>query len=278
MRICICSGISGWGRRMTEAAITRRDGAVLHVINNNPEARNALSPEFYDGFRAALALAADDPAVAVVVLSGADGFFCAGGNLNVLKTRAAMPVPERLAAINGLHDVIRAIRACPRPVIAAVEGGAAGAGASLALACDLIVVAEDAYFALSYLRIGLTPDGGATAFLSDAVPRQLVAEFLMFGDKVPVQRLCDLGAINRVVGKARTVTVAQGLGERLASLPPDALASVKRLIGQAEGNDLAAQLEAEAQAMAQAQGGAEAAEGISAFLDKRKPDFSQFRK
>ncbi len=257
--------------------LTSRSGAVLHVVNNNPAARNALSVEYYEGLRAALAQAADDPAIAAVVLSGAGGFFCAGGNINVLKTRAAMGHDERVAAINGLHGVIRAIRDCPRPVIAAIEGGAAGAGASLALACDMVVAADDAYIALSYVRIGLTPDGGATSFLSEFAPRQLVNEMLMLGDKLPVSRLHQLGAVNRLTANGKAVDEALALGARLAALPPAALAAIKKLAQTARRQPLDAQLDAEVQSMATAQGGAEAAEGINAFLEKRPPDFSRFR-
>ena len=262
---------------MADKVKTRREGAVLHVINDNARARNALSPDYYAGLTAALEQAGADTGIAAVVLSGAGGFFCAGGDLNALRTRAAMSVPERLQAIEGLHRVIRAIRACPRPVIAAVEGGAAGAGASLALSCDLIVAGEDAYFALSYLKIGLTPDGGATHALLQALPRQMASEILMLGDRLPVARLAALGLVNRVVAPGRVLAEASELAGRLAGLGPEALASAKRLIGQAEENDLETQLGLEAQAMAEAQGGDEAAEGIRAFLDKRRPDFRRFR-
>ncbi len=263
---------------MTALVITKREGPVLRVVNNNPSARNALSPEYYAGLNDALKQAEADQGIAAVVLSGAEGYFCAGGNLQTLKTRAAMSMDERVKAINGLHDVIRNIHACSKPVIAAVEGGAAGAGASLALACDLVVAADDSYFAVSYIRVGLTPDGGATSYLSDIAPRQLVNEILMFGDKINAARLHQLGAVNWLVSAGSVELEAQKLGERLAAVGPEAIASVKRLVLATEGNDLASQLDLEAHEMATAQGGAEAAEGISAFLSKRKPGFSKFRK
>lgn len=262
---------------MSDFVKINRRGPVLHVVNNNPAARNALSVEFVRDLTAALDDATLDRSIAALVISGAEGFFCAGGDLNVLKTRAAMSMPERIASINGLHDLIRAIRDCPRPVIAAVEGGAAGAGASLALACDLIVAEENAYFAVSYGRVGLTPDGGVTAFLTEFAPRQLASEILMFGDKIDVSRLYALGAVNRLTAKGQAVEIAQELGERLNKMAPEALKNAKRLISLAQDNDLAAQLDVEAEVMAHAQGGAEAGEGISAFLEKRQPDFTKFR-
>jgi enoyl-CoA hydratase/carnithine racemase len=263
---------------MSEALITRRDGSVLHLVNNNPSSRNALSFEFCQGMVRELDACASDPSIAAVVLSGAEGFFCAGGDLNVLITRREMSVEARFEAISVLHDMIRAMQVCPKPIIAAVEGGAAGAGASIALACDMIVAASDAYFAVSYLRVGLTPDGGATAFLSEFAPRQLVNEILMFGDKVAVERLHQLGAINRLAETGTAVAQAQEMGERLNKVGPDALASAKRLGLSARSNDLATQLDAEARVMAQAQGNDESGEGIAAFLEKRHADFTKFRK
>lgn len=262
---------------MSDAALIERHGPVMKIINNNPAARNALSFDYSRMATSALKTAADDPTVAAVVLSGAEGFFCAGGDLNILIKRREMSVEARLEAIGVLHGLIRAIRACPKPVIAAVEGGAAGAGASIALACDLVVAAENAYFAVSYLRVGLTPDGGATAFLSEFAPRQLVNEILMFGDKIPATRLSQLGAVNRLTPKGGAEAEAQALGERLNKVGPAVLASAKRLSAVARENDLETQLDVEAEAMAAAQGGVESAEGISAFLEKRKPDFTKFR-
>lgn len=257
--------------------IVERRGPVLWLINNNPAARNALTLEYTTGAARELRAASDDPGISAVVLAGAEGFFCAGGDLNVLIKRREMPVPDRIATIGILHEMIRAIRACTRPVIAAVEGGAAGAGASIALACDLVVAERDSYFAVSYLRVGLTPDGGATAFLSECLPRQLANEIVMFGDKVPAERLFAAGAVNRLAEPGQAGAEAQALGERLHGVGPNALAGAKGLIAQARDNDLDAQLDAEARLMAEAQGGAESGEGISAFLEKRRPDFTKFR-
>lgn len=258
--------------------LVERHGPVLKIINNNPAARNALSFEFSSGATKALDDAAQDMTIAAVVICGAGGFFCAGGDLNILIKRREMDVPARLEAIEVLHGLIRAIRACPKPVIAAVEGGAAGAGAPIALACDLIVAAQDAYFAVNYLRVGLAPDGGSTALLAEVMPRQLANEVILFGDKIPVERLHQLGAINRICAPGAAEAEAQALGERINKVGPDAIAAAKRLNLAARGNGFAAQLDLEAEAMAAAQGNAESGEGISAFLEKRRADFTKFRK
>ena len=122
--------------------LQRREGAVLVLSNNNPAARNALSPAFYAALTEALAQAEADPTVGAIVLTGEGGHFCAGGDLRQLAKRRELPVEERRAKLEGLHDLIRTVRDCRKPVIAAVEGAAAGAGLSLALACDMLVAEE----------------------------------------------------------------------------------------------------------------------------------------
>lgn len=254
-----------------------RHGPTLVVINNNPTRRNALTPEFYDGLTDALAEAGSDPAIASVIVTGAGDFFCAGGDLTALVKRREMTLAERHAAVGRLHYMIRAIRACPKPVIAAVEGGAAGAGVSIALACDLVVAARGASFTVAYVKVGLTPDGGSTAFLSEALPRQLVTEMCLFGDPVAAERLHGAGAINKLVGAGSALEEAKALAERCAGGPAAAMAGIKGLCSEAKSRPLNTQLDRECASIAEALGGDEAAEGISAFLDKRKPDYRALR-
>lgn len=179
------------------------------------------------------------------------------------------------ASVELLHGFVRAIRAAPLPVIAAVEGIAAGAGFSLALACDLLVAAEDARFIMAYVKVGLNPDGGATAFLARGLPPQMAAELLFTGAPVSAGRLAELGVINRLVPPGRAFDEAMGWASELASGPPVALGRAKRLIETAPHQDLDRQLDLEADLMTDAVHHAEAGEGIDAFLAKRKPDFSK---
>ena len=258
---------------MTGNLQTKRDDRVLIAINSDPATRNAISWDFYDAFRTCVEAAGRDPAVGALVLTGAGGFFSAGGNINGLRERATLDLAERRASVEKLHAMIRAMRACPKPIVAAVEGGAAGAGASLALACDLIVASQDAYLSIAYVKIGLTPDGGATVFLGRAVPRQLLAEMAMTGDRIPVERLHALGVINELVAPGAALDAAVQRAAALAAGPPQALAAIKRLIDAAPQNTLEAQLELEADSIARAIGGAEGREGIAAFLEKRRPVF-----
>jgi enoyl-CoA hydratase/carnithine racemase len=169
--------------------------------------------------------------------------------------------------------LIRAIRNCSKPVIAAVEGGAAGAGLSIALACDMLVVAQNAFFSVTYVKVGLTPDGGVTAFLSEFFSRQMLTEMCLTGDRITGERLHAMGAVNRLVEKGAALDEAIALAERLATGPARASARIKTLCANAFSADLDAQMELEAQLMVESQGDDEAAEGIGAFLDKRTPDF-----
>lgn len=258
---------------MTGKIETRREGPVLVIVNNDPATRNALGWDFYGDFANIIALAGADAGVRAIVVTGGSGFFSSGGNVKGLRERASADLSERRAGVNRLHKMIRAMRACPKPILAAVEGGAAGAGASLALACDMIVAARDAYISIAYVRIGLTPDGGATAFLGHALPRQLVNEMAMTGARIGVERLHALGLINRLSDSGKALSDALTLAKELAEGPPHALAKIKDLVADAEHASLDAQLDREADAIAEALGGAEAAEGIAAFFEKRKPTF-----
>ena len=268
---------------MAEAAeksdriLLERHGRVLEAVNNDPKTRNALSWDFYDGFRKAVEEAGADPGVGAIVLTGAGGFFCSGGNIHGLKERAQADYATRRGSVDRLHAMILAMRACPKPIVAAVEGGAAGAGASIMAACDLIVAARDAYVSVAYIRIGITPDGGATAFFGTALPRQLVSEMVFTGDRIPVERLHAAGLVNRLTEPGGALSAAMEWAADLAARPPRAIAGGKRLIEQARVTPLKAQLDAEADAVAEALGGPEGREGIDAFLAKRQPDWDRVR-
>lgn len=263
---------------MSQALLTRREGAVLVLSNNNVAARNALSPEFYAAVTAALRDAAADPAVGAIVLTGEGGHFCAGGDLRQLAKRRELPVQERRAKLEGLHDLIRSVRDCPKPVIAAVEGAAAGAGLSLALACDMLVAAKNAVFSVAYVKVGLTPDGGATAFLAEFVSRQLLTELCLTGERISGERLHALGPVNRLAEPGHALADAVALAGQIAGGPGQAMAWIKELCRQAPRNTLQEQLELEAQYMVRAQETEESREGIGAFLEKRTPDFTQLRR
>jgi enoyl-CoA hydratase/carnithine racemase len=263
---------------MSEAILAHRDGAVQVLSFNNPAARNALTPEVYAALPAALEQAQHDPNVGAILLTGAGGVFCSGGDLKRLAQRRAMTPPERRVGIEGLHGLIRAIRDCGKLVIAAVEGSAAGAGLSIALACDLLVAARNASFSVAYVKVGLSPDGGATAFLSEFVSRQVLTELCVTGKPVTGERMHALGVVNRLAepGSARAEAIA--MAQTLASGPERAMARIKSLCRHAGENTLDAQLDLEARNMVDSLADDEAAEGIEAFFGKRPADFSALRR
>ena len=262
----------------TDVLLTRREGAVLVLVNNNPAARNALSAEFYTAAIAALVEADADPTIGAIVLTGAANFFCAGGNLNQLITRREMAPADRRERLELLHGFVRRLRDTAKPVIAAVEGGAAGAGLSVALACDLLVSSRTAFFSATYIKVGLTPDGGLTSFLAEFVSRQVLTELCLMGDRMTAERLHGLGAVNRLVEAGSAEAEAIALGAQLAEGPNRAMARIKALCRGAHMRSLDEQLELEARSMVESQGDDEAQEGIGAFLHKRKADFSALRK
>lgn len=258
--------------------LQRREGAVLVLSNNNPAARNALSPGFYAALSTALSDAAADPTVGAIVLTGEGGHFCSGGDLRQLAQRRELPIAERLSKLEGLHDLVRALRDCPKPVIAAVEGAAAGAGLSLAMACDMLVAARNAVFSVAYVKVGLTPDGGATAFLAEFVSRQVLTELCLTGERISGERMHTLGAINRLAEPGTALAQALALATQVAAGPELAMARIKTLCRSAYAQTLDEQLEQEAQLMVRSQETEESREGICAFLEKRQPDFAPLRK
>src|SRR6478735_6934065 len=183
---------------MTAEIKSTTQGRTMVLTLSNPEFRNALAPEMYAAGVEALSVAESSPEVGSVVITGEGALFCAGGNLQRLQANRQQPPEVQAQSIEGLHAWIEAIRTFPKPVIAAVEGAAAGAGFSLALACDMVVAAEDSFFVMSYSTVALSPDGGATWSLPRALPRQLASELLMAGERVTAGRLHELGVVNRI--------------------------------------------------------------------------------
>ncbi|WP_417675339.1 oxepin-CoA hydrolase, alternative type [Pseudodonghicola sp.] len=257
---------------MTMTRIDDR-GDRLVVVNGNAARRGALTPEFLEAITEA-AERAIAPRIKAVILSSEGDFFCAGGDLNVLITRQSMAEDERRAQIDRLHARIRAIRACPVPVIAAIEGGAAGAGLSIALACDMIVAAEDAKFTAAYVKAGLVPDGGLTAALARILPRPLAMEICLLGRPVTADRMAALGAINLVTPKGGAEAGAMELADVLAKGPRSTQGIIRAMVARAYDSTEAEQLDIERDAMGRATGSADAAEGIAAFLEKRAPAWS----
>ncbi len=258
---------------MTAQLLSTSEGQTLVLTLSNPEFRNALGPEMYAAGVEALSVAESSPDVCSVVITGANGIFSAGGNLQRLQNNRQLPPEHQAQSIEGLHNWIEAIRTFPKPVIAAVEGPAAGAGFSLALACDMIVAARNSVFVMAYSSIALSPDGGGSWSLSRAMPRQLATELLMCGERIGAERLQQLGVVNRLADAGQALPQALLLCEQLNARAPNALSSIKELLADADGNSLNAQLARERDHFVKNLHHANAGIGISAFLNKKKPEY-----
>ena len=249
------------------------EGSTLVLTLHNPEHRNALGPDIYAAGVEALGAAESNPDVRCAIITGEGDTFCAGGNLQRLRDNRQKPPEVQAQSISGMHDWIEAIRTFPKPVIAAVEGHAAGAGFSLALACDLIVAARNAVFVMAYSSVALSPDGGGTWSLARALPRQLAAELLMAAERIGAPRLHELGVVNRLCDAGLALQTALQWAAALGQRAPNALASIKELLGQAETSDLPTQLAAEREHFVKNLHHPNAGIGIAAFLAKQTPRY-----
>ena len=249
------------------------EGQTLILTISNPEFKNALSPEIYAAGVEALNAAETNPEIRSVIITGEGATFCAGGNLQRLLANRQQPKEVQAQSIDGLHNWIDSIRTYPKPVIAAVEGAAAGAGFSLALACDFCIAADNAVFVMSYSTVGLSPDGGGSWALARALPRQLVSELLMCGERVNAQRLNEFGLVNTVCSSGSALREALVLGERLNARAPNVMASVKELLNDADTNNLSQHLQTERNHFVRNLHHANGGEGIDAFLAKRTPQY-----
>ena len=246
-------------------------GQTLVLTISNPTLRNALGPEIYTAGIEALNAAESNPEIRSVIITGEGAHFCAGGNLQRLLTNREQPKEVQAQSIDGLHTWMEAIHTFPKPVIAAVEGAAAGAGFSLVLMCDLVVAARDSIFVMAYSSIALSPDGGGSWNLSQTLPRQLASELMLLGERISAERLHDLGSVNRLVESGTALTQALDLAERINARAPNAMQSIKELINDAPTQSLHVHLTQERDHFVKNLHHANAGLGISAFLNKEKP-------
>jgi enoyl-CoA hydratase/carnithine racemase len=234
---------------------------------------NALGADIHAAGIEALGAAEKNPEVRSVVITGEGAAFCAGINLQQLQACRHETPEVQAQAMEGLHNWLEAIHTYPKPVIAAVEGLASGAGFSLALACDFIVAAESAVFVMPASTVALSPDGGGSWHLARALPRALVSELLMTAEHISAQRLHSLGLINQVSRPGQALHEALALAARLNARAPNALASIKELINDAPGSTLSQQMDSEALHFVRNLHHANAGEGIEALLQKRTPQY-----
>ena len=257
---------------MTDGLRVEVDGPIATLTLDRPEALNALTVPVKVALRDALESIADDRAVRAVILTGAGRAFCAGQDLAEREQPDAAPLEVEVR--ERYNPIIRALRSMGQPVIAAVNGVAAGAGASLALACDLRIASESARFMLAFGRIGLVPDSGASWFLPRLVGSAKAAELALLNDSVDAAEALRLGLVSKVVPAEQLMTAAREMAQRLADGAPLAIALTKQALDRALSIDLDAALEGEAKLQGIAGASADHAEGLTAFREKRPPRFT----
>jgi 2-(1,2-epoxy-1,2-dihydrophenyl)acetyl-CoA isomerase len=250
------------------------DENIATVTMNRPEAMNALSPQLGEELVDAVTRCHADSNVRAVVIKGAGRAFCAGGDLKSFSDfLQADPVTAFRTFASRVHIGIVEIRHMEKPVIAQVHGVAAGAGMSLALACDLTIAAESARFIMAYRRVGLSPDGSSTYFLPRLVGPKKALEIFYTGDPIAAPEAERLGLINRVVPDADLEKETRALARRLAQGPTLALGRAKELVYRSLGETLETQLEHERDFIALSSTSEDFQEGVQAFIQKREPKF-----
>jgi 2-(1,2-epoxy-1,2-dihydrophenyl)acetyl-CoA isomerase len=255
---------------MADEVLTSRDGAVLTITLNRPNVFNAVNRAMHDGLAAALADAAD-PEVRAVVITGAGRGFCSGQDLREF---GSLPGGVREALEQTYHPNIRSIRALEKPVIAAINGPVAGAGLSLACACDVRIGSSNANFVPGFIGIGLVPDAGGTWFIHRLLGFTRAFEWMVSNRRLNADEALEWGLVSEVVPADTFEARFAELGQWYASLPTRAVAMTKQLFEHAYTASLADQLELEATFQQAATETADFAEGVAAFLEKRTPDFN----
>jgi 2-(1,2-epoxy-1,2-dihydrophenyl)acetyl-CoA isomerase len=264
-------------RPMAETVTLRRgasNGAELRIELNRPDTMNAWDKQFGLDLRAAVEEAAEDDSVRSVTITGAGRGFSSGADLKAGFDPTPEGHPDVMTALNErYHPIITAIREMPKPVLAAVNGPAVGIGCSLALACDLILAKESAYFLLAFVNIGLVPDGGSSLLVPARVGHARAAEMAMLGERVPALQALEWGLINRVAADDVFAAEVDALAERLATGPTGSYAGSKRQLNAWIYRGMEEQLELEATIQQEMAASGDFLEGVQAFLGKRPPEF-----
>jgi 2-(1,2-epoxy-1,2-dihydrophenyl)acetyl-CoA isomerase len=262
---------------MNDTILLRRDGPVATLTLNRPDALNTLDLAMVDALVDCTTEVANDDSVHVVVLRGAGKHFMAGGDIRTFAAQLPHAPAERQRSfqqmVERMHVGIEQLHRMPHPVVGCVHGAVAGFGLSLMNACDLVVAADDAYFASAYRHIALTPDGGGSWALPRIAGLRKAMEILLLGERFDAAEAARLGLVNRVVPAADLDAAVDAIVHSLVTGPRYALRSAKRLIRDSVGRTLSEQLEAEAVSFGRCTATPDFEEGITAFLAKRAPTF-----
>jgi 2-(1,2-epoxy-1,2-dihydrophenyl)acetyl-CoA isomerase len=256
---------------MSETLKKRRVGSVEFIQLNRPQVYNSFNREMALALQAALDAGAEDDQVRAIVISGEGKAFCAGQDL----AEVTGANPPGFMTILGEHynPIITRIRSIAKPVIAAVNGVAAGAGANIALACDVVVAAESASFIQAFSKIGLIPDSGGTFFLPRLIGFQRASALMMTGDKISAAEALQIGMLYKVFPDDQFLAEVEQLASTLSNMPTLALAKIKDALNQSMDNTLEQQLVVEEKLQIEAGMSNDYCEGVAAFMEKRKPVF-----
>jgi len=258
---------------MNDTVLYSVNDSVATITLNRPQVLNALDARMIAELREACEGAEHDATARAVVVRGAGPAFLAGGDVAFFRVNLArMPALVREGGAE-LNRAILALRRAPKPVLASVHGAVAGAGVSLMAAADLAIAAESTKFTVAYSRIGTSPDGGATHFLPRLLGARKALELMLLSDAFDAQTALRLGLVNWVTGAEQLGTETEAIARRLALGPTLAFGEIKRLLNESPDQALAAQLAAEVEAFARCAGTRDFAEGVTAFVEKRKPNF-----
>jgi 2-(1,2-epoxy-1,2-dihydrophenyl)acetyl-CoA isomerase len=249
------------------------DAGVLRITLNRPDVLNSFNPAMAREVQAALSRAAEDDAVRAVLLTGAGRAFCAGQDLAQVTLDSDRP-PDIGAVVRAQYNpIIRAIRKLPKPVICAVNGVAAGAGANLAFACDIVLASSSASFIQSFSKIGLIPDSGGTFFLPRLAGFARASALTLLAEKISAAQAREFGLIWQVCEPNELDATATALATQLATQPTKGFGFTKEALNKSLANDLDAQLDVEEELQRQAGRTDDFTEGVRAFLEKRRPEF-----
>jgi 2-(1,2-epoxy-1,2-dihydrophenyl)acetyl-CoA isomerase len=258
---------------MSDTIEITRDAAVARIALNRPDKLNSFTREMHAALRAALDVCESDDSIRAVVLTGNGRGFCAGQDLAELSFEPGKMTDVGALVQDEFNPLVRRLQALPKPVIGRVRGVAAGAGANLALACDLVIASRNASFLQAFVHIGLAPDSGGTFFLPHRVGVARAMGLAMLGEKISGEQAAHWGLIWRCVDDEALDTEVDALARRVAAMPTRALAAIKRAIHAAATNGLSAQLDLERDLQSELCTGHDYAEGVNAFLQKRPAKF-----